>query len=361
VIHCVAGDGIGIITAMVIARAVRMSPWQEFWFEYAVGFAIGLLVFQLKSMLMMTDSKTRALAMAFRAEFFSMLSVMAGMGAVMLYVTPLAVTTQPHPLTFAFWGFAMLGLLVGYLFTYPMNLMLVKIGWKHGMGSAKGAHPVEAQGSKLALAGAMCVYGFGALLVPGLLAQARRGSAPAEQVGGATGYEALRMGLREELTEAQDQMHSTEARVALDGAHRLAQIAAAAAPASLFVPVRANIDNARRQLWMGREERARASLRAAIVVLDATPTDVQPAPRTRDYVGASIVDVHGQPIGELLGTAAGTAKIALGGIRDFWGFLDVNEGHIMRVPVTSLVFGNKQTVGPTYVVFTTARNASASR
>ena len=37
--------------------------------------------------------------MAFRAEFFSMLTVMAGMGAVMTYVTPLVSTSQPKPLT----------------------------------------------------------------------------------------------------------------------------------------------------------------------------------------------------------------------------------------------------------------------
>jgi hypothetical protein len=89
VIHCVAGDGFGIMTGMVIARAAGMSFWQEFWFEYVVGFVIGWLIFQRKSMTMMTESLTKQLAMAFRAEFFSMLTVMGGMGAVMAYVTPL--------------------------------------------------------------------------------------------------------------------------------------------------------------------------------------------------------------------------------------------------------------------------------
>ena len=54
------------------------------------------------------------------------------MGAVMAFVTPLAVGEQPLPDTFAFWGFAALGLFVGFVVTYPMNLILVKIGWKHG-------------------------------------------------------------------------------------------------------------------------------------------------------------------------------------------------------------------------------------
>jgi hypothetical protein len=59
VIHCVAGDGLGIMTAMVIARPTGMSFWQEFWFEYAVGFGFGWFIFQLKSMTMMTDSWRR--------------------------------------------------------------------------------------------------------------------------------------------------------------------------------------------------------------------------------------------------------------------------------------------------------------
>lgn len=133
VIHCVGGDGLGIMTAMVISRLIGLSFWQEFWFEYAVGFAFGWFIFQYKAMSGMTDSAAKALWMGGRAEFFSMMTVMAGMGAVMAFVTPLVVGEQPRPMTFAFWGFGSLGLLVGFLVTYPMNWILVKIGWKHGM------------------------------------------------------------------------------------------------------------------------------------------------------------------------------------------------------------------------------------
>lgn len=130
--HCVAGDGLGIMTAMVIARLIGMKFWQEFWFEYGLGFVFGWFIFQLKSMTMMTQSKSKALAMAFRAEFFSMLAVMPGMGIVMGFITPLVMGEQPKPYTFAFWGFGALGLLVGFILTYPENGMLIKIGWKHG-------------------------------------------------------------------------------------------------------------------------------------------------------------------------------------------------------------------------------------
>jgi hypothetical protein len=133
VIHCVAGDGLGIVTAMVIARLIGMSFWQEFWFEYAVGFAFGWFIFQYKAMSQMTDSVLQTLWMGGRAEFFSMITVMAGMGIGMGFITPLVVGEQPKPYTFAFWGFAALGLLIGFVTTYPMNWILVKIQWKHGM------------------------------------------------------------------------------------------------------------------------------------------------------------------------------------------------------------------------------------
>ncbi len=133
VIHCVGGDGLGIITAMVIARLLDLTFWPEFWFEYAVGFAFGWFIFQLWAMRRMGHSWGVALLRGGRAEFFSMLTVMLGMGLVMRFVTPAVVGARPDPSTAAFWGFAALGLLVGAVITYPMNWWLVAIKWKHGM------------------------------------------------------------------------------------------------------------------------------------------------------------------------------------------------------------------------------------
>ena len=144
-IHCVGGDGLGIITAMIIARLASLDFWQEYWFEYAVGYAFGWFVFQMAAMKMTTDSNLKALWMGGRGEFFSMLTVMAGMGAVMGWVTPLTIGQQPKPTTFGFWGFAALGLLVGFVLTFPMNWMLVAVGWKHGIGmkANMGLEPAE--------------------------------------------------------------------------------------------------------------------------------------------------------------------------------------------------------------------------
>lgn len=132
--HCVGGDGLGIMTAMVAARLWGFGFWQEYWFEYAVGFAFGWFIFQLWAMRLHGDGWLMGLWHGGRAEFFSMITVMVGMGLVMYYVTPAVVGEQPLPNTYAFWTFGALGLLVGFVFTYPMNHWLVAIGWKHGQG-----------------------------------------------------------------------------------------------------------------------------------------------------------------------------------------------------------------------------------
>ena len=134
IIHCVGGDGFGIISAMVVTRALGVPFWTEFWIEYAIGFAFGWFIFQYIAMRKMGDAPGQALWHGGRAEFFSMITVMLGMGGVMRFVTPIVVGQPPLPDTAAFWGFAALGLFAGAVLTYPVNLWMVRIGWKHGMG-----------------------------------------------------------------------------------------------------------------------------------------------------------------------------------------------------------------------------------
>ena len=132
-IHCVGGDGLGIMSAMVITRMLGFPFWPEFWTEYAVGFTFGWFVFQIPAMRHMGHSWSAAIWNGGRAEFFSMMTVMVGMGLVMRSVTPSIVGSPPNPNAAAFWGIGALGLMVGAIFTYPMNWWLVAIGWKHGM------------------------------------------------------------------------------------------------------------------------------------------------------------------------------------------------------------------------------------
>lgn len=131
--HYVGGDGLGIMTAMVISRIIGLEFWTEFWFEYAVGFAFGWFIFQYIAMRDMGNSPLISLWKGGRAEVFSMMTVMLGMALVSKFVTPNVVGHSPLPNEASFWGFGSLGLIIGTIFTYPMNWWLVSIKWKHGM------------------------------------------------------------------------------------------------------------------------------------------------------------------------------------------------------------------------------------
>lgn len=134
VAHCVGGGGLGIITAMAVARLLDVSFWEEFWLMFLAGYVLSWLIFQYIAMRRMTDSRLMALWMGGRAEIFTMLTAMTGMGLFMGYVTPTVVGQQPDPSTYAFWGFAAFGLLAAFVVSYPMAWILIRMGWKHGMG-----------------------------------------------------------------------------------------------------------------------------------------------------------------------------------------------------------------------------------
>lgn len=133
VIHCVAGDGLGIMTAMVIGTYIGLSFWTEFAAEYIVGFLFGWILFQYPAMRSMGNSPSQALWRGGRAEFFSMITLMSGMLLTAKFIQPHIVSSMPMPNLYAFWGIASFSLFIGTLITYPMNWWLVSIGWKHGM------------------------------------------------------------------------------------------------------------------------------------------------------------------------------------------------------------------------------------
>jgi hypothetical protein len=77
--HCVAGDGIGILAAAVVASLLHLPGPVEAVFEYAAGFLFGWMIFQALFMRdMMGGAYGKALAATFYAELVSMNGVMAG-------------------------------------------------------------------------------------------------------------------------------------------------------------------------------------------------------------------------------------------------------------------------------------------
>jgi len=147
--HCVAGDGIGILAAAVIGSLLDLPMGLEVAFEYAAGFLFGWMIFQALFMRdMMGGSYGKALAATFYAELVSMNGVMAGMVLVSL-PWRMHLSMAP-PSTAAFWFVMSIGLTLGFAVAYPINWWLVARGLKHGMMTIR---PAAAPMPAMAMAG----------------------------------------------------------------------------------------------------------------------------------------------------------------------------------------------------------------
>lgn len=136
-IHCIAGDATGVIVAAAITTALGLPMWLDVIVEYVFGFAFGLLIFQALFMRdMLGGSYTRALRASFMPEWLSMNAVMAGMIPTMVLLMSRD-TEAMHATSLRFWGVMSLATLVGFTIAYPVNLWLVGVKIKHGMGTER--------------------------------------------------------------------------------------------------------------------------------------------------------------------------------------------------------------------------------
>src|SRR6478752_7671154 len=82
--HCVAGDGVGILAGAVIGAWIHLPRPAQLILEYVLGFAFGWMIFQALFMRAMAGgSYARALGGTFLPELLSMNFLMAGMTPVM--------------------------------------------------------------------------------------------------------------------------------------------------------------------------------------------------------------------------------------------------------------------------------------
>jgi hypothetical protein len=77
--HCVAGDGIGILVGAVIGALIALPMLADFALEYVLGFTFGWTIFQALFMGQMFGSYGRALKGTFTSELLSMNCLMGGM------------------------------------------------------------------------------------------------------------------------------------------------------------------------------------------------------------------------------------------------------------------------------------------
>ncbi|MEO8779396.1 MAG: DUF4396 domain-containing protein, partial [Rhodanobacter sp.] len=123
--HCVAGDGVGILAGAVVASYFTLNRPVEIALEYALGFGFGWTIFQSLFMRGMAGgSYRRALATTFLPEFLSMNLVMTGMMVVASWGRS-ALGGSFSALTPTFWFVMSMALLAGFLTAYPMNWWLV--------------------------------------------------------------------------------------------------------------------------------------------------------------------------------------------------------------------------------------------
>ncbi len=131
--HCVAGDGVGILAGAVIANLFHFPKIADIALEYALGFGFGWSVFQALFMRAMAGGLyMRALSRTFFPELLSMNCLMAGMVPVMTLAMKSAPASR-NPSEPAFWFIMSMALLVGFITAYPMNWWLVSRHMKHGM------------------------------------------------------------------------------------------------------------------------------------------------------------------------------------------------------------------------------------
>lgn len=137
--HCVAGDGIGILTGAVIGSVLHLSTPVHVALEYFLGFGFGWTIFQALFMRDMAGgSFGLSLRSTFLSEFLSMNTLMAGMVPAML-ILERAIPGSDVPRRAEFWFVMSVALLTGAVVAYPMNWWLVAHHLKHGMMTVQKA------------------------------------------------------------------------------------------------------------------------------------------------------------------------------------------------------------------------------
>jgi hypothetical protein len=142
--HCVAGDGVGILAGAVLSSFLGLGEAAKMVVEYVLGFAFGWTIFQALFMRDMAGgSYRRALASTFMSELLSMNLLMAGMFPTVMILRRY-VPAADNPQTANFWFVMSMGLLVGFIVAYPMNWWLVANRLKHGMMTVRPGPPPAA-------------------------------------------------------------------------------------------------------------------------------------------------------------------------------------------------------------------------
>jgi len=168
--HCVAGDGVGILAGAVIGAAIALPMLADIGLEYVLGFGFGWAIFQALFMQAMTGgSYSDSLRATFMSEFLSMNCLMGGMIPVstLAWIGVAEAHDPSHPL---FWFRMSLALMAGFVIAFPMNWWLVANHLKHGMMTVRpqGAESKESDMPGMDLGGSPATKGTAPAIRPPL-------------------------------------------------------------------------------------------------------------------------------------------------------------------------------------------------
>jgi len=131
--HCVAGDGLGILAGAILGAIIHLSKPGEITLEYFLGFGFGWTIFQA---LFMKESSGGSFYKALKNTFIPELVSMNYLMAAMVLVTTIGMRMVPestNPMSMEFWFIMSMALLAGFIAAYPINWWLVSNHLKHGM------------------------------------------------------------------------------------------------------------------------------------------------------------------------------------------------------------------------------------
>ena len=155
--HCVAGDGIGIIVGAAISAGLALSFGPDFLLEYVLGFGFGWAFFQAFAMRDAAGgSYVKSLKMTFLPELLSMNLLMTGMVITSRFAMR-NVDGGDDPTRPEFWFIMSMALIAGFVCAYPINWWLVANHMKHGMMTVRreSAPVAVGEGTMGAMAGEM--------------------------------------------------------------------------------------------------------------------------------------------------------------------------------------------------------------
>jgi hypothetical protein len=140
---------------------------------------------------------------------------------------------------------------------------------------------------------------------------------------------------------------------ALDNAMRAAQVVRVAAlPPGPHVELA--VRHARRALQNGNPAKAQVLLKQAGAAGPGEDVAARRFAAPSAYEGAPLLDAAGAVVGEVRRVQGDRAQLALGGVHDFWGFVDLGHPTLAWVPVARLVRGPEHAIGKTYAMLPTA-------